>query len=336
MKEPAGETRGAGQLFSTTEREELAQLLGEPFFWGVSVPLAVLLVGLCALAIRWILSRLQPPRPLEPPRWKALEIVLALGCWFVTQIFAQAVALAGCALAEVALQRLFLGDLGWGTDPVASLAAGLATEALRTQAQTNVLSISMLAANLATFGGVLCTGHLILGQGPAAVGLAPLGANLARGAWQAVLVLPLFLIGFWFVATGWVLALIGVGFDPPAQEAVRMVRDTLIAGRWDTFLVFCLLAVVAAPLVEELLFRGLLLRWIQGRWGTTVAVLVSSVLFGLWHGNLAASLPLAVVGVVLALLYVRTGNLWAAIWLHAGFNAIMLGMEVARELWVER
>ena len=97
-----------------------------------------------------------------------------------------------------------------------------------------------------------------------------------------------------------------------------------------------LTAVVGAPIVEELFFRGLLLRSLEHRLGAGWAVGGSSVLFGLAHPN---DLPaagvalvmtsLAVLALVLALLVVRTGRLAAAIVAHAAFNAINLTLAVA-------
>ena len=85
--------------------------------------------------------------------------------------------------------------------------------------------------------------------------------------------------------------------------------------------------VVGAPLVEELFFRGLLLRAFWRRFGSTAAIVASAVLFGLAHpqplsvkGLALLMITLAALGVVLAVLTVRTGRLGAAILAHAAFN----------------
>lgn len=102
-------------------------------------------------------------------------------------------------------------------------------------------------------------------------------------------------------------------------------------------LVLVLVAVVFAPLVEELFFRGLLLRSLQRRVGTGWAVALSSVLFGLAHpqplpgGSVVIVMAgLTALAVLLSLLAVRTGRLGASIVTHAGFNAISLLLAYTR------
>jgi membrane protease YdiL (CAAX protease family) len=89
-----------------------------------------------------------------------------------------------------------------------------------------------------------------------------------------------------------------------------------------------LFVVVGAPVVEELFFRGLVMRSLDRRFGPVGAVIVSSALFGLAHPqSLAAGgvalvmISLAAFGAVLAVLALRTGRLGASIIAHATFNA---------------
>lgn len=102
-------------------------------------------------------------------------------------------------------------------------------------------------------------------------------------------------------------------------------------------LVLVLVAVVFAPLVEELFFRGLLLRSLERRLGTAWAIAVSSVLFGLAHPQplpggavVIVMAGLTALAVLLSLLAVRTGRLGASIVAHAGFNAISLVLAYTR------
>lgn len=83
-----------------------------------------------------------------------------------------------------------------------------------------------------------------------------------------------------------------------------------------------LIVVVGAPIVEELFFRGLLLRSAQRRWGTGWAVAVSSLIFGAVHLQPLQFPALVAVGVVFALLAVKTGRLGPSIFAHMGFNAV--------------
>ncbi len=81
------------------------------------------------------------------------------------------------------------------------------------------------------------------------------------------------------------------------------------------------LAVVIAPLTEEFLFRGVILRGLLGRWKPWVAVVVSSLLFGAMHLN-PAQFPIALmIGLVLGWVYVRTRSLGLCMLGHAINNA---------------
>ena len=85
--------------------------------------------------------------------------------------------------------------------------------------------------------------------------------------------------------------------------------------------------VIGAPVVEELFFRGLVLRSIQRRLGASPradlwAVVGSAVVFGLSHFELLQLPALIAFGLILGLLAVRSGRLGPGIWAHAAFNAV--------------
>ncbi len=86
--------------------------------------------------------------------------------------------------------------------------------------------------------------------------------------------------------------------------------------------------VIATPIIEEIYFRGLLLRAVERRWGSATAVVVSSVVFGLVHVGqpnvralALAMISLSIFAVILALVTLRTDRLGPAIVAHAVFNA---------------
>lgn len=83
-----------------------------------------------------------------------------------------------------------------------------------------------------------------------------------------------------------------------------------------------LLAVVAAPLFEELFFRGFLFRGLANSWGWMLGAAISATAFGAAHAQLTIFVPLFTLGFALAWVYRRTGSLWTCISLHAVFNGI--------------
>lgn len=84
--------------------------------------------------------------------------------------------------------------------------------------------------------------------------------------------------------------------------------------------------VILAPLAEEALFRGLLFGGIRARWGSTLATVLSAVIFGAAHMNVSLFLPLAVAGLLLAMLYGRSGSLWPSTVAHATLNGLSVLM----------
>lgn len=106
-------------------------------------------------------------------------------------------------------------------------------------------------------------------------------------------------------------------------ESVEMASGS--AESASMFLYMCLLA----PVLEEILFRGLILRSLLPH-GKRFAILVSAVLFGVFHGNLA-QIPYAfAVGLVLGYVTVEYSIAWAMA-LHL-FNNLILGDALTRAL----
>ncbi len=80
--------------------------------------------------------------------------------------------------------------------------------------------------------------------------------------------------------------------------------------------------VMVAPLTEELLFRGLILRGLLQHHSARWAIVLSALLFGLSHMNPWQFLPTLFGGLLLAWLTLETGTLWPAILTHAANNAL--------------
>ena len=89
------------------------------------------------------------------------------------------------------------------------------------------------------------------------------------------------------------------------------------SGFWDTLLFM----VILAPIGEEWVFRRLVLDRIRC-YGEKTAVLVSALLFALFHGNLSQGLYAFLLGCVFAYVYLRTGRLRYCIGLHMAINAV--------------
>ena len=84
---------------------------------------------------------------------------------------------------------------------------------------------------------------------------------------------------------------------------------------WMIFLGTC----ICAPLGEELLFRKLLLDRTRS-YGDWIGILLSGLLFGLFHGNFFQFFYATLVGMLLAYVYTRSGSYWYCVAMHAVIN----------------
>jgi uncharacterized protein len=131
-------------------------------------------------------------------------------------------------------------------------------------------------------------------------------------------------IGWTFAAYGGFfvfLVIYGLIVQPDPQEIIEEIeqqQDTL------KLVALGLLVVIAAPISEEVFFRGFLFGGLRGRMSFWPAAVISGLLFGLVHlpGGPLQVPPLVVFGVLLAWLYERTGSLGPPILMHAIQNTI--------------
>lgn len=114
-----------------------------------------------------------------------------------------------------------------------------------------------------------------------------------------------------------VIWLSGTSFDELGEPAQRLADKASTPAE---VLVFFLFVGIGAPIAEEIFFRGLLLRSIEKRFGTTVGLVGSSVLFGATHFQALQFLPLVGAGLVFGYLTVRSGRLGPGIVAHMAFN----------------
>ncbi len=112
-----------------------------------------------------------------------------------------------------------------------------------------------------------------------------------------------------------------VGYRPEPQIVVQILQRT------DSPLLLLYLGVVAiavAPIVEELLFRGVGLSFLGKHVHPVAAILCISVFFAAVHMHLASLLPIFVLAVGLSLAYLYTGDIVVPVIMHAVFNGMSL------------
>jgi membrane protease YdiL (CAAX protease family) len=193
-----------------------------------------------------------------------------------------------------------------------------------------VLSVPVLIAAKPPSGGELGDVASALVQFATALGflLVPFAIAAGRGATVREAAAQLGLRRFKPSNVKWMFAAIGAYllfsivyiaiFGAPHQKD--------IAENFGAVPVQVLLIVIAAPVSEEVCFRGMLFGGLRERLPRLAAALISGLIFGALHvtTGISAVPPLIVFGFVLALLYEKTGSIWPGILLHMLNNSVAL------------
>lgn len=133
----------------------------------------------------------------------------------------------------------------------------------------------------------------------------------------------LFAVAMWIVGLSvlmfWVQALVWFGIDvlvPPdtAKQALDEADGNIVAT--------ILLAGIIGPMAEEIFFRGFVLPGLVKKFGIIWALVISSVLFGLFHIDPGAIVPTFALGLALGWVYIKTGSIWPAIFAHGLHNTV--------------
>lgn len=115
------------------------------------------------------------------------------------------------------------------------------------------------------------------------------------------------------------LAMEAVGIAQPERLSSDLA-GVFGSGPTGIVVAFVLVA-IAAPLAEEIAFRGIVLPAIGDRWGMWWGIGLSSLLYAAYHANLWLFVPTAVLGVALGWLTWTRRSLWPALVLHVLYNA---------------
>ncbi|MEN8662017.1 MAG: lysostaphin resistance A-like protein [Lentimonas sp.] len=151
-----------------------------------------------------------------------------------------------------------------------------------------------------------------------------LGAALREATPLFIMFLPI----IWIASFLWssflsALQALGIVDEFPPQELVKIFQE---GGAPVTISILVILAVILAPIVEEIIFRGCIYRFLKSKTSFIAAQILSGVVFSLMHQSLAAFIPLVVVGIILARIYEKSGNLLVPMCFHALFNGFSLLM----------
>lgn len=105
---------------------------------------------------------------------------------------------------------------------------------------------------------------------------------------------------------------------PPAEDKFAILKDLILQHPYLAFLTIG----VAAPLLEEMLFRGIILKFLLKKYAPWKAIVLSAVIFGAFHLNIWQFVGAFLIGIYMGYLYWRTGSLFYPVLLHFLNNSI--------------
>lgn len=233
------------------------------------------------------------PAPATPPRvWGWRDLL-----WIVIGI---AIVLVGGGLLFGLLQQL----------------RGVSPEALLKPTLEQSLGLALLEA-IALIFGVGVFGLLRRKLGWQAVGLRPIGPQ-----W---ILISLVAAGIVIPASGIITLLLLLALGLPMENP--QLEFILPEGfSWGGALGMILLVGILIPFAEELFFRGFLYQFIKERIGIWPGILLSSLIFGVIHGDIAVGLTAFLLGILLAVVYEYSRSLWAAVIVHALNNSAKVAL----------
>lgn len=141
------------------------------------------------------------------------------------------------------------------------------------------------------------------------------------------LIVPAFLGVIYFsrvmvLFSGWDEAVKG-HFGTQLQQSVQLLMKSDDKG---LILAMVFAAVIAAPIAEEVIFRGYIYPVVKRYSDGWFAALFSASLFGAVHMNLLGFPMFVIIGLAMVVLYEKSGSIWPCIFCHMAFNGMGVGM----------
>ena len=229
-----------------------------------------------------------PPDEAPAPRWGVTDVIVAF-------LFAQVASLIGFTV-YAAVKGVSAADLSSNTLTIGELAL------LQIPLWMGLLGVPLVSTRFRGNGPVIDLGWWMKWRD------VPLGIAIGVVC-QFVLVPLVTLPVFWLTNAD------GSALEAPARE----LTDKASSGVGWVILV--LVVVVAAPVAEEVFFRGMLQRTLARSWPIWPAMIATSLFFAASHFELLQFPALAAFGLVLSYCAHRTGRLGLDTWAHVGFNA---------------
>ena len=141
--------------------------------------------------------------------------------------------------------------------------------------------------------------------------------NSKMPKWSIVPFAIIITLGMGFVSALWLdFAYNQLADVPFVAQSVESFDSAWSTIGEDPYIWVCLSVVIFGPIAEELLFRGIIHNSIKKVCNPSVAIVLSGLMFGIWHGEFVQSVYTTFFGIALAVVYEYSGSLWVPIGMH--------------------
>jgi len=133
----------------------------------------------------------------------------------------------------------------------------------------------------------------------------------------------------WAFILAWVLLLrmiVVVVFEqlfPGLSWGAEELASALTFDGWFEYVLFGIASIILAPIIEEFFFRGGIQKGLRRKMGKWPAIIISSILFGVFHIVPLQAISAAIMGVALGWLFEKSQSVWPSVVLHALSNGIL-------------
>jgi membrane protease YdiL (CAAX protease family) len=141
--------------------------------------------------------------------------------------------------------------------------------------------------------------------------------GLMKAGWRYYFVAGVMAVFFW-ITDFWLQSFYFL--DDGKKDGITLQSEIKQFGSISLILAICFLA----PIAEEILFRGILLKGLIDRVSSAWSILLSSILFAAIHFSANDTLTLFVVAVGYSILTIKAGSIWPAILAHIINNSVTL------------
>ena len=126
----------------------------------------------------------------------------------------------------------------------------------------------------------------------------------------------------YYLIAGLIAGLAGLVLSDGLLSQAQETGYQVIGNNWLDVVVIIVSLVLVTPLLEELIFRGFLFGKLVQTTNLVLAIIVTSAVFALAHGQLNVALVTFVMSGISCLLRLKTGAIWASIGLHMFINLV--------------